>query len=718
MRNVLLKVFIFTSALSPSFAQTTLEREDLCPPWDEIDPLLPCLEVQSYAELGEVIENAPSGAEITFCPFFLRKVTSVSPITVTKGIRVSCARLAPDQFCSIIGLGHHLVIDTAEDTLWQGFSFRGSNDHMVNVLGDAENSESATHTFCQTSFFDNVRSEDSRGGALMLEKSSGTVNVVESFFQDNFSSTFGAAIYSRANQLNVILSFFIKNRSTGLGPALYVATGGNVMIKTSLFLSNRGRDDHDVVFNPGDGTSIYEDGLGNTANDGTCKGVWNVADESCIVFEKAAPTLKPTNFPTRVPTTSPTATPQTQEPTNKPTARATIQKLTSTPVATPTFNPTTSQTPLPTAKITENPTEKPTTKPSPNPTKEPTAKPSPNPTQVPTTKPTSNPTTTPTKVLTARPSLSPSKRPTNFPTSSPSFKPTNEPSIAPVTPTFQPTSRAPTVGDMIANKCKFQALPEGSACVDVKSFKEFKTAVESASEDIILCGGFNLPKTGAKAVEISNSIDIRCIHKCAFYGFGPFLNIGGTSSRTRLDNMRFINSRDASAVIVSTRTKTAQTTFCDTEFERNQLSEENANQGGAITVVRGSGVVNVVNNTFTANIASHGGAIHSEGFKLNVVESRFVANNAYDAGNAIFVGSGNYLSIHSSTFILNTEVVSRYSGREKPNSSFAIVVEPNLASRAGPQDGTFIDGGGNTASLSGTCGGAVLGTELKCQTFN
>ena len=251
MRNVLLAVFIFASALSPSYAQKNLEIADVCPNWDEIDPLMPCLEVDSYAELGDIISSAPSGAEFTFCPFFLRKVTSVAPITIKKGIRVSCARLAPDQFCTIIGLGHHLVIDTAEDTLWQGFSFRGSNDHAVNVLGDAENSESATHSFCQTSFFDNVRSETSRGGALMLEKSSGTVNVVESLFRDNFSSTFGAAIYSRANQLNVILSFFVKNKSTGLGPALYAAAGGNVMIKTSTFLNNRGREDHDVVFNPG-----------------------------------------------------------------------------------------------------------------------------------------------------------------------------------------------------------------------------------------------------------------------------------------------------------------------------------------------------------------------------------------------------------------------------------------------------------------------------------
>ena len=251
IRKILLAASIFASTQLPSYAQSDLTKEELCPDWSEIDPLIECLTVDSYAELAEVIQNAPSGSEITLCPFFLRKVTSVAPITVNKGVRVVCARIAPDQFCSIIGLGSHLIIDSAEDTLFQGFSFRASNDHAVNVLGDSENSELATHTFCQTSFLETVRSKDSRGGALMLEKSSGTINVVECFFQENVSTTYGAGIYSRADQLNVIQSFFVKNKSSGYGPAIFSATGAGLMIKTSRFLSNKGRQDHDIVINSG-----------------------------------------------------------------------------------------------------------------------------------------------------------------------------------------------------------------------------------------------------------------------------------------------------------------------------------------------------------------------------------------------------------------------------------------------------------------------------------
>ncbi len=261
IRKLLFATTIFAAALSPSYAQATLRKEDLCPDWEEIDPLIECLTVDSYAELAEIIQNAPSGAELVICPFFLRKVTSVTPITVNKAIQVTCARTAPDQFCTIIGFGNHLVIDSAEDTLFQGFSFRASNDHAVNVLGNAVNSELATHTFCQASFFENSRSEDTRGGALMLGKSAGTINVVECFFQENFSSTYGAGIYSRTDQLNIIQSFFVKNKSNGYGPALFVATGGGVMIKTSRFLSNRGRKDHDIVINSGKEVVAFRTGI-------------------------------------------------------------------------------------------------------------------------------------------------------------------------------------------------------------------------------------------------------------------------------------------------------------------------------------------------------------------------------------------------------------------------------------------------------------------------
>lgn len=417
------------------------------------------------------------------------------------------------------------------------------------------------------------------------------------------------------------------------------------------------------------------DGLGNTVNNGDCLGVYNLATESCDEFGTSHPTSEPTESPVFVPTFAP------EVPTNKPTQRTILgQKLTLPPSPSPTFKPTAEPTEKPTSGATARPTSK--------------------------------------RPLRARRTAKPTQMPTDSPTNAPSGKPvTEEPTVS---PTAQPTSRAPTQGDVIANKCKFRAIEEGSACVDVNSFEDFKTAVESAIEDVILCGGFNLQKTTEDAVDVSSSLDIRCIDQCAFYGVGPFLDIGGIATKIRVENMKFVDSREASAVLVNTDTKTSQTTFCDSQFIRNEVSANNILQGGAITVKPGSGVVNIVNNTFTGNLAPNGGAIHSEGFKLNVVGSKFVANNAYDSGNAIFVGNGNYLSVHKSQFILNTEKISRINVRRPKNPlTFAIVVEPQTTAltRSAPLSGTVVDGGDNLVSLSGNCKGAVVGPQMNCQEF-
>jgi hypothetical protein len=255
LRRLFLASCILLSVARPSDAQKSLRKQDLCPDYTEIDPLLECREVDSFGTLASIINAAPSGSELVFCPFFLRKVSSLDPITVKRGVTVKCARTTPDQFCTIDGLGNHMIIDTAEDTLWQGFIFRGSNDHAVIVSGEADNAGTATHTFCQSSFMDNTRIKETRGGAMMLERSSGTINVVECFFQDNYSSTYGAGIYSRANQLNVIFSVFSKNKSKGYGPCIFTARGG-LMVKTTKFQANNGREGYDIVFNPGKNRAI------------------------------------------------------------------------------------------------------------------------------------------------------------------------------------------------------------------------------------------------------------------------------------------------------------------------------------------------------------------------------------------------------------------------------------------------------------------------------
>mmetsp|Transcript_18055 Transcript_18055/g.50178 ORF Transcript_18055/g.50178 Transcript_18055/m.50178 type:complete len:722 (+) Transcript_18055:3-2168(+) len=669
---------VLLSAMWSADAQAYLKREELCPPYTEIDPLIECINIETYGELAEVIENAPSGSEIIVCPFFVRKISSLEPITVKRGIQVSCARTAPEQACIINGLGNHLVIDSAEDTLWQGFSFRSSNDHSVHVSGDVDNAERATHTFCQTSFMENSRTKDSRGGALMLARSAGTVNVVESFFFENFSKTYGAAIYSRAQQLNIIYSLFVNNKSNGYGSAVFVANGGGLMIKTTTFTGNKGRDGHDIVINPGEGSIIYEDGFDNKIHGSECLGVYDMEAKSCAVFENSPPTPYPT-----IETSSPTSQP-TFQPTHTPTAN---------PTRSPTANPTSPPTAQPTKVATEKPTRPPI---------------------VPITK-------------------SPVEPPTDAPVQSVTSKPLNSTTASPTAtakpPTLMPTPKATTftgnngLAIDIANLCIFRAIPAEMKCVEVETFKDFKMAIEMAMEsgdkDVVFCGGFSIEKMEREPIQIDRDIDIRCIDTCSFSGIGPFAKVSGVS-KNRLQNIKFLNSQDSSAVIITTTSAASKTTFCRTEFSRNHVSHNNFYLGGALTIAGRSGIVNVVDSTFKGNVASRGGAIHSEGFKLNVVGSKFVANNAFHSGNAIFVGDANHLFVESSTFILNTEAASRASardGRDTSKKSYAIAMQPNRSIRNDSRTGKFDDGGSNKIVLSGSCDGIFMVQQDECKNF-
>jgi hypothetical protein len=291
--------------------------------------------------------------------------------------------------------------------------------------------------------------------------------------------------------------------------------------------------------------------------------------------------------------------------------------------------------------------------------------------------------------------------------------------IATQPPTMMPTPKASETAVVRApGLCVFRTIPNKKECVEVESFDGFKTAVESGRSDITFCGGFDIRKNESEPVKVATSTDIRCINECSFFGIGPFLEVGGAMTNIRFKNMKFVDSQDSSAIIVSTFSSVTQTTFCDMEFSRNQVSSGNSYLGGAITIDSRSGVVNVVNSTFTGNIASRGGAIHSNGFKLNVIDSKFVANNAFHSGNAVYVGQGS-LSVQSSTFILNTNVPSRTDTRQGRTSeqSFVIAVQPDKSIRGSARALPPNDGGSNKVVLSGECIGIYEVWNRKCIEF-
>ena len=431
---------------------------------------------------------------------------------------------------------------------------------------------------------------------------------------------------------------------------------------------------------------LFRDGFDNSVNDGDCRGVFNSKEGACIEFEKAPPTPAPTLR--RVVTSSPT-----NKPTNKPTSSPT-NKPTSAPSISP--KTITARTSSPVIELTIRPVEdvvisRQNTTSSPiEPTVKPTIK----------STPVSQPTT-----------MKPTTKSTpDEPTVKPTVKPTPVITAAPYVIATQP----PTAPGL----CVFRPIPNEEKCVEVESFDGFKTAVESGRSYVTFCGGFNIRKNESEPVKVVTSTDIRCINECSFFGIGPFLEVGGAMSNIRLKNMKFVDSQDSSAIIVSTFSSVTQTSFCDMEFSRNQVSIRKSYLGGAITVDSRSGVVNVVNSTFTGNIASRGGAIHSNGFKLNVIDSKFIANNAFHSGNAIFVGKGS-LSVQSSTFILNTKVSSRIDTRQERLSdrSFVIAVQPDKSIRGGIRSQAPNNGGLNTFVLSGECNGVYEVWNRKCIEF-
>jgi len=264
--------------------------------------------------------------------------------------------------------------------------------------------------------------------------------------------------------------------------------------------------------------------------------------------------------------------------------------------------------------------------------------------------------------------------------------------------------------------CTFSQVDEGE-CISVQSFDEFKNAIKNGEDEIVFCGGFNIRKDEIAAVQINKDVDVRCLEKCTIFGVGPFLQIGGAMSKTRFQNMKFIQSVGASnsAVVVSTMTSLSETTFCSSEFESNNIGP--SENGGAIYVDQTSGTVNIYRTTFTDNSAYRGGAIYSMGWSLNVLESRFVANKSYNVGNAIFVAEESKITISSSTFLLNTVEPTSVARGNVPVQNFVIAVEPSKSIRASARTETYLDAGQNRVIMSGDCGGYYNLWEQDCQEF-
>jgi hypothetical protein len=110
-----------------------------------------CTEVTSWSQFLSLL---PSANELLLCPFDITKEVDDSTAVIDHGISIRCMRRNENDACIFRGPGTHLRISTADETMFQGLSFRDSDDYAVHVVSDAEGAHHATHTFCHCSLIE------------------------------------------------------------------------------------------------------------------------------------------------------------------------------------------------------------------------------------------------------------------------------------------------------------------------------------------------------------------------------------------------------------------------------------------------------------------------------------------------------------------------------------------------------------------------------------
>ena len=181
-----------------------------------LDPLFPvdtyCENIETWDDFVLLIDESVTGDELYVCPFDVDK-SDMPKLNITWEISVVCVLKDETDGCTFRGSGGFVNIASDGNTLFQGFHFRDSDDHAVNVESTAGNSSAITTTFCHCTFSGINRNQTTRGGAFIAQEDAGVVNLLSCIFLENFSSTRGAAVYTRTSQMNIVGCQFIDNAS-------------------------------------------------------------------------------------------------------------------------------------------------------------------------------------------------------------------------------------------------------------------------------------------------------------------------------------------------------------------------------------------------------------------------------------------------------------------------------------------------------------------------
>jgi hypothetical protein len=112
-----------------------------------------CIEVQDWIGLKLTITATNFIGTLVLCPFDVTK-TDRDPIPIMSGVTVMCRKGSDDDECTIRGGGIHIQSYSETETLFQGITFKDSDEHAVYIEHSVPTN---VHTFCECLFEGCVR---------------------------------------------------------------------------------------------------------------------------------------------------------------------------------------------------------------------------------------------------------------------------------------------------------------------------------------------------------------------------------------------------------------------------------------------------------------------------------------------------------------------------------------------------------------------------------
>ena len=161
-----------------------------------------------------------------------------------------------------IGTGRLFTINgaTTADVTFKNLTFSGYNTTLAGGGVFYNNNAGATATFENCTFTGNSVTNNQGGGAIFF--ANGTLNIIDSSFENNTSSDEGGAIFANSGTITITNTLFKTNSAASKGGAIYT-TNGDFTITGSTFYDNE-------TTGAGGGSAFYVASSGSTNSITNC----------------------------------------------------------------------------------------------------------------------------------------------------------------------------------------------------------------------------------------------------------------------------------------------------------------------------------------------------------------------------------------------------------------------------------------------------------------